>query len=63
MTLGHVLHILSEKNEDMDCVYINGHKWSEIDFTNSDMLALVEVPVYHYFINGDGTILVDTMWS
>lgn len=63
MTLGHVLHILSEKNVDMDCVYINGRKWSEIDFTDSDMIGLVEVPVYHYFNNGDGTILVDTMWS
>lgn len=63
MNLGEVLHLLSKKNVDIENVYINKLRWSEIDFTDSEMISLVDVPVYHYFNNGDGTITIDTMWS
>lgn len=63
MNLGEVLHLLSKKNVNIENVYINKLRWSEIDFTDSEMISLVEAPVYHYFNNGDGTIIIDTMWS
>lgn len=63
MKLNDVLVILEDDDKiTYDNVYINGKVWSSYDIDN-EYLALLDVPVYHYFNNGDGTIIVDTMWS
>lgn len=64
MKLGDVLQILAHCSDiNPGNVFIKKLRWSEIDFTDSEMISLGDAPVYHYFNNGDGTILIETMWS
>ena len=64
MKLEDVLNILFEFNDvDPKEVYINGTQLWLIDTTSSEYINLLSVPVYHYFNNGEGTYLIDTMWE
>lgn len=64
MKVRDVLTILLEDGKiDPKEIYINGMSYWNIDTTDSEFINLLEVPVYHYFNNGDGTITIDTMWS
>ena len=64
MNLGETLNLLLEHHTvDPKEVFINGVSLFNTDTTDSEFINLLDVPVYHYFNNGDGTILIDTMWD
>ena len=66
MKLKDVLLVLLDDKQPMfdpKQIYINGMAYWNYDTTDSEFLNLLDVPVYHYFNNGDGTITIDTMWS